>query len=206
MKPKNIKNIIFDLGGVLIDWNPRYLYNRLLNYDHQKIDHFLTNICTQEWNEEQDRGRSFDEGVAILTSKHPEFADLIQAYHLNWHEMLGGVFQETVEILDLLRKANYRIFALTNWSKEKFPLALKKFEFLSWFENILVSGEVNLKKPDPEIYQLMFKRFNLIPETSLFIDDSPKNIAASELIGMPGIIFESGKQLRKALRDFDINI
>jgi len=206
MKKQKIKNIIFDLGGVLIDWNPRYLYDRLLKNDQQKIDYFLSTVCTQTWNEEQDKGRSFDEGVAILSKKYPEFTELIQAYHTNWEEMLGNTISDTLEILEHLRKSSYQLYALTNWSQEKFPFGVKKFEFLRWFKEIMVSGDVQLKKPDPKIYELLFERFNLVPEESIFIDDSVKNVEASRNLGMPGIVFENGPQLKKALIDLGIDL
>ena len=206
MKKQKIKNIIFDLGGVLIDWNPRYLYNRLLKNDQQKIDYFLTSICSQTWNEEQDKGRSFDEGVAILSEQYPDFTELIQAYHIHWGDMLGAVISETLEILKQLRKSSYQLYALTNWSKEKFPFALEKFDFLQWFKEIMVSGEVHLKKPDPKIYALLFEKCDIVPEESLFIDDSFKNIEISRTLGMPGIVFENGLQLKKALLNFGIDL
>ena len=204
MTTSSKKTIVFDLGGVLIDWNPRYLFDQLFNHDADKVSYFLTHICTSAWNLEQDRGRPFKEAVEILSKQHPEFAEEISAYNTQWEQTIGGPINETVEILKQLRQAGYPVFALTNWSAEKFSITKPKFPFLNWFEGILVSGEVKLIKPDPAIYQLLFKTFNLDPKQCIFIDDSPVNIQASIAEGMPGIVFKTASQLKVALLDMHI--
>ena len=191
--------IIFDLGGVLIDWNPRYLFRKLLP-DENSIDAFLSTICTPEWNAQQDAGRPFSEGVAILSQKHPDQAALIEAYHTRWIEMIGGPIHETVELMAGLKQASLPLYALTNWSQETFPLVRADFDFLDWFKGIVVSGEERLIKPDPAFYKILFDRFNLEPENLLFIDDSPKNVQAGLELGMDSIHFTSSGDLRTALK------
>ena len=191
--------VIFDLGGVLIDWNPRYLYRKLLP-DEETIDTFLSTICTPEWNAQQDAGRPFSEGVAILSQKHPEQTALIEAYHTRWIEMIGGPINETVELLAGLQRASIPLYALTNWSQETFPLVRTDFEFLNWFQGIVVSGEEGLIKPDPAFYNILFDRYKLEPENLLFIDDSHNNVRAASKLGMDSIHFTSSADLRTALK------
>lgn len=195
------KTIIFDLGGVLIDWNPRYLYRKLLDSEAE-VEDFLTRICTHDWNEQQDAGRSFAEGVALLSEKHPEQRHLIEAYFERWSEMLGGALEETVEVLDGLRARDVRLFALTNFSAETFPTARQHFEFLSWFEGILVSGEEGMKKPDHRIFRLLAERFDLELEGAAFIDDVPKNVEAARQLGVHAIHFTSASKLQEEIEQF----
>lgn len=158
-----------------------------------------------EWNVQQDAGTSLAEGTATKQAEFPEWKDEIAAYYGRWEEMLGGPIAGTVEILKtLIADDRYKVVALTNWSAETFPIAQERYDFLSWFEGIVVSGTEKCIKPFPEIYQILFKRYNLTPEESIFIDDNPDNVLASEALGMPAIRFENPEQLNKALEQRQI--
>ena len=203
---KKIETVIFDLGNVLIDWNPRYLYRKIFDSE-EKVEWFLTEVCDMAWNEEQDGGRTFAEGNIEAIAKHPSYEKEILAYFDRWKEMLGGADQAVVEILQALRdNPQYRIYALTNWSAETFPIALEQFEFLKWFEGILVSGKVNLKKPDPAIYEMILKRYQINADNSIFIDDSQRNVDAANKFGLPAIRFESANQLKTELKKLGIKL
>lgn len=197
----NVNTIIFDLGGVLIDWNPAYVFDRLIT-DEEKRKHFFENICTPAWNEEQDAGRSLQEATQLLVDQYPEWQEQIEAYYGRWEEMLGGPIHETVDIFRALKESGrYRFYALTNWSAELFPVALRKYEFLHWFDGRLVSGEEKTRKPFPEFYQLLLDRFQINKKEALFIDDNRRNAEAAETLGIPSIRFESAAQLRAALQE-----
>lgn len=193
-----LKAVVFDLGGVLIDWDPRYLYRKLLD-DEAAVEEFLATVCTPEWNAEQDRGRPFAEGVAELVERHPVHAAAITAYHERWPEMLGGAVGGTVEVLAELRAAGVPVYALTNWSAETFGIARERFEFLEWFDGVLVSGEERMIKPDPAIFRLLLDRFGLDPGATFYIDDSPANVAAADRLGFDAVRFTSPAQLRRDL-------
>jgi 2-haloacid dehalogenase len=190
--------VLFDLGGVLVDWNPRHLY-RSLFADEAVMERFLATVCTQAWNEEQDAGRPFCEGIKLLLARHPQHAAEIGAYDARWGEMLRGPIEESVTILGELRRRGVPLFALTNWSAEKFPLARARFEFLDWFDGIVVSGEERLKKPDPRIYRFAAERFALEPAQTLYIDDAEQNIAAAALLGFRTHHFVEPAALRRRL-------
>ncbi len=190
--------IVFDLGAVLIDWNPRHLYRKLFD-DEAEMEAFLRDICTPEWNAEQDRGRSWAEAVDLLTAEHPDHKALIHAYKDRWEEMMVGPIQGTVDILDRLKNDGYEIHALTNWSAETFPIARARFGFLAQFETILVSGEERLKKPDARIFDLLLTRIGHPAERCVFIDDSAKNIEAAAKLGFDAILFEGAEKLGHAL-------
>ncbi|HVF80339.1 MAG TPA: HAD family phosphatase [Flavisolibacter sp.] len=196
-----ITTIIFDLGGVLIDWNPAYVFDTLIP-DEEKRKHFFANICTAEWNEDQDAGRTIKEANEILVQKHPEWKEHIEAYYGRWEEMLGGPIEETVEIFRQLRQRNtYKFYALTNWSAELFPVALQRYDFLHWFDGRLVSGEEKLRKPFPEFYQLLLDRFHIKKEEAIFIDDNLRNAEAAEAFGIKTIRFINPSQLKAALQE-----
>ena len=190
--------VLFDLGGVLIDWNPRHLYRRLFA-DEPAMEAFLAGICTAEWNLEQDRGRPFAEAVRLLCDKHPHLSEEIRAYDARWDEMLRGEIAESVRCLDELRRGGTRLYALTNWSIEKFPVALARFPFLGWFEGVLVSGEVGLVKPDPRIFRLAAEQFSLEPAATLFVDDAAANTEAAAALGFRTHRFTDPANLRRAL-------
>ncbi|HVV53692.1 MAG TPA: HAD family phosphatase [Mucilaginibacter sp.] len=194
-----ISTIIFDLGAVLIDWNPRYMYRTIFD-DEAELERFLAGVTTSDWNEEQDAGRPLHEGTEILVKQFPEHEENIRAFYGRWEEMLGEAFDETVEILRELRQNNkYKLYALTNWSAETFPIALERFDFLQWFDGIVVSGEEKMRKPAPEFYHILLERYHVKPGEALFIDDNYRNILAAEKIGINCIHFTSAEQLKKEL-------
>jgi len=196
----NIKAVIFDLGRVLIDWNPDYVFDKMFR-DEKRKKHFYQNICTPDWNEKQDAGRSLQEATEELLQKHPDWKEYIEAYYGRWEEMLGGPIHETVEIFrELKQKDHLKLYALTNWSAETFPVALDKYDFLHWFDGRLVSGEEKTRKPFPEFYHLMLRRFNLKPEETLFIDDNERNVKAAQELGIRSIQFKNPGQLKEELR------
>ena len=199
-----IRAVVFDLGGVLIDWNPRYLYRKLFDGDEAGMEAFLGTVCTPAWNEEQDGGRAFADAVALLVARHPTQAALIEAYHTRWEEMLAGPITGSVEILAALKARRTPLYALTNWSAEKFPIARRRFDFLQWFDGIVVSGEIRLKKPDPAIFRHMLDRFGLAAGETLFIDDSERNVAGAQAAGMTSLLFRSPEELRTELAEFGV--
>jgi 2-haloacid dehalogenase len=192
------KAVVFDLGGVLIDWDPRHLYRKLLA-DEAAVEEFLATVCTPEWNAGLDRGRPFAEGVAELVERHPEHAAAIAAYHERWPEMVAGDIPGTVEVLAELRAAGVPLYALTNWSAETFAITRGRFEFLEWFDGLLVSGEERVTKPDPAIFQLLLDRFGLDPTATVFVDDSEANVAAARRLGFDAIGFTGHEELRREL-------
>lgn len=201
-----IDTIIFDLGGVLIDWNPRYVYKQLY-LTEDAMEHFLSEICTNSWNEKQDEGRSFQEATELLINNFPEYKNEIIAYYSRWKDMLGGPIHATVDIFSKLRDLNkYRIFALTNWSDESFPVALEMFDFLHWFDGIVVSGAEKLKKPDPDIFRVLFDRYNINSVNAVFIDDNHANIVAARQLGLNTIHFLSSEQCKHALSEYNIEV
>lgn len=194
-----IETVIFDLGGVLIDWNPRYLYRKLFKTEDE-ITWFLENICTPEWNEHQDAGRTFEEATRELLNRFPGHEEAIRAWYDRWEETIGGPNSETVEVLRaLVDQKSHRLYALTNWSAETFPWARKTFPFLHWFEGIVVSGEEKTLKPRPEFYRILLDRYGVKPSTSLFIDDNLKNVQGADAVGIEGVHFRNAAQLKELL-------
>jgi len=198
----DIKNIVFDFGGVLVEWNPRYLYKKLFNNEEQMED-FLQNICTPDWNEQQDAGRSLSEATNLLVHKHPEHESMIRAYYDRWEEMLIDDISENVSVLNQL-KGKYRLFGLSNWSGETFPTAFKRFPFFEEFEGIVISGDENMKKPDPEIYSLLLNRYQIEAENSIFIDDNADNIRVAKEIGFSTVHFNNGTDLEVELKKMNL--
>lgn len=197
-------DIIFDFGGVLIDWNPRYLYRKFFDGDAASMEGFLTEVGFIEWNLQQDIGRPFAEGVADLCKRFPAYAGLIKAYDERWEESIGGLIQPTVAILRRLKRAGFRLHGLSNWSVEKYDLVRPKYEFFSWFDTILVSGEVKLIKPDPRIYAVLLERIGRKPEECVFVDDSQVNITTADQLGFKTIHFLSPEGLEDELRALHI--
>lgn len=196
--------VIFDLGGVLIDWNPRYVYRTIFRTE-DAVDHFLSKVCTGKWNEKQDEGRPFAEATDWLAGLYPEYDSEIRSYYGRWEEMLGTEISETVGILENLRSSGkYRLYALTNWSEESFPVALERFGFLSWFEDILVSGKEKLIKPDPAIYELLVSRNDISKPGAVFIDDNHANVEGARATGIDAIHFTSPSDLSAQLAAFGI--
>ncbi len=191
-------NIVFDLGGVLIDWNPRYLYRQLFD-DEAEMERFLSEVCSPEWNVAQDGGRTIAQAVAEAVGRHPDRAPEIEAYYDRFDEMMSGPIDGTVQVLEQLRARGTPCYALTNWSAETFPIARRRFDFLGWFDGIVVSGEEKLKKPDPAIFRLLLDRFAIKARDTVFIDDSPRNVAAASEFGLHAIHFTDTGSLRKEL-------
>jgi 2-haloacid dehalogenase len=190
--------VVFDLGGVLIDWDPRYLYRKLLR-DETAVEEFLATVATPEWNAEQDRGRPFADAVAELAARHPAKAAAIAAYHDRWPEMLGGDIPGTVALLAELRAAGVPVYALSNWSAETFPLARERFPFLAWFDGLMISGEERVAKPDRRIFELLLDRFGLTPAATVFVDDADANVRAARAVGLDAVLFRDAAQLRREL-------
>lgn len=205
MSTRKIDNVIFDLGGVLVDWNPEYLYYNFFKQDREKMSWFLENVCTNDWNMEQDAGRSLNEATQILLDKFPEHREAIRAFYGRWEEMLKGEIKGTKLILNELHSLNEKkLYALTNWSAETFPIAQRRFSFLNLFEGIVVSGEEHTRKPFDKIYQILLDRYDLIAEKSVFIDDNNDNIRAAQSMGFYAILFKSPEQLRSELIELNL--
>ena len=203
---RSIDTIIFDLGGVLIDWNPRYVYRKIFKTE-QEIEWFLENVTTPDWNENQDAGYPLHKATEELVAKHPEWEPEIKAYYGRWLEMLGGQIHETVEVLQQLKHTGkYRLYALTNWSAETFPHALERFEFFKLFEGVVVSGEEKMRKPSAEFYKIILDRYRLDPSTTVFIDDSLRNVKGAEAVCITGIHFHNPSQLKEELGRLGIEI
>lgn len=200
-----IDTVIFDLGGVLVDWNPERLYKKIFK-EEEEMKYFLSEICSPDWNEEQDAGRSLEDATNLLLEQFPKYSEEIKAYYGRWTEMLGGAIAGTVKILQELKTANtHKIYALTNWSAETFPVALELFDFLQLFEGILVSGKEKLKKPDHRIYQLILERYKINASNAIFIDDNLRNIKAAIECGIHGIHFNNPEQLKVDLAAYGIH-
>ncbi len=196
-----ISTIIFDLGGVLIDWNPDYVYREVIP-DTEKRRFFFENICTHDWNIEQDAGRPLAEATELLVAQHPDWESEIRDYYGRWEEMLGGPLHDTVDLLRELReRREHRLLALTNWSGETFPVALSRYDFLHWFEGIVVSGDEKTRKPFAGIYQKLLDRYEVDPAGAVFIDDSLTNVEGAEAVGIRGIHFQGAQRLRETLLD-----
>lgn len=201
---KQFNTIIFDLGGVLIDWKPEYVYRTIFKTE-EEVQWFLKNITTGDWNEEQDAGKSLAEATDELVKKFPVHEENIRAFYNRWEEMLGGPIQETVEVFRELRNNTpHKIYALTNWSAETFPIALQKYDFLHWFDGRLVSGEENTRKPFMDIYEKLIDRFSINPSTSVYIDDNKRNLYPAQELGMHTIHFNSAKQLESELKALNV--
>ena len=197
---ERVRNVVvFDIGGVLIDWDPRHLYRKLFPGDEPAMEHFLANVCTHEWNRGQDAGRSFAEGARLLKRRHPDKAELIDAYGTRFDEMMPGPIPGTVEILAELRDRGTPLYILSNFSAETFPPALKRFDFLRWLRDIVISGEVGVIKPDPRIYEIMLARFAIDPHRAVYIDDVAANAEAARPFGIHGIHFTTPGALRAEL-------
>jgi 2-haloacid dehalogenase len=191
--------VVFDVGGVLIEWDPRHLYRKLFAGAEPAMEHFLANVCTHEWNRCQDAGRSFAEGARLLKLEHPDKAELIDAYAARFDEMMPGPIAGTVEILAELRERGTPLYGLSNFSAETFPPALQRFEFLRWFHGMVISGEVGVIKPDPRIYEILLARFGIDPHRAVYIDDVAANVEGARPFGIHGIHFTTPDALREEL-------
>ncbi len=203
-KTKKNLAIVFDIGGVLIDWNPRYLYKNLFNGDSVEMEFFLENVCSPDWNKQLDEGRPFQDAIEERIQLFPKYESFIRAYHTHWEEMVSGAINETVEVLKNLKDSGCFLCALSNWSAETFPLMKKRFEFLDWFEIIVLSGEEKIAKPDPVIYNILLEKIKRNANECLFIDDAPENIETANSLGFKTIHFHSAGQLRIQLQDMNM--
>lgn len=183
--------VVFDLGGVLLDWNPRHLYRKLFAGDEAAMEHFLGHVCTPHWNERQDEGRGFAEAEDELIRVHPAKAELIRAWRLRFPEMIPGAIGGTVEIVERLSARGVPLYALSNWSRETFPSQRARFSFFDRFQGIVVSGEEGVIKPDPRIFELLFRRYGIAAGEAVFIDDNLANARAATALGVHGIHFRS---------------
>jgi 2-haloacid dehalogenase len=195
-----IDAVVFDIGGVLLDWDPRYLYRQLFD-DEQEMERFLSEICTLEWHQAHDRGKSFEASCTELASLHPEYAEMIHAWGRRSEEMIAGPIAGSVEILRRLKNAGVRCYALTNMETETYPLRVKRFPFMSWFDGVVVSAFEGVVKPEREIFERLLERFNLRPESTLFIDDSERNVRAARELGIQAVLFESPEAFEQLLAE-----
>jgi 2-haloacid dehalogenase len=196
-------NIVFDLGMVLIQWDPRHLYRKVFD-DPARMEWFLAHVCHGEWNLEQDKGRSFDDGVAEATVRHPAYAAEIAMYRDRWMEMVPGAIDGSVAILEMLHARGVPLYAITNWNGDTFRATRSRFGFLSLFRDIVVSGDEKLLKPEPAIFHLLAQRNGIALEDSVFIDDSVKNVKGAEAVGMKGHHFTTPESLRAALHGLGV--
>ena len=195
--------VVFDLGGVLIDWNPRYLYRKLFE-DAGEMEDFLATVCHSAWNLRQDAGRPVAEAAAEAKALHPDKAALIEAYYGRWPEMLNGAIDGTVAILAEIKDQGTPLYALTNWSAETFPHARSRFGFLDWFRAIVVSGDIGMIKPDADIYEFLLATHGLTAAETVFIDDKGENVEAARALGFQGIRFTEPESLRTALAELEV--
>lgn len=194
-----IKTIIYDLGGVLLDWNPMHVYKGYFDSE-EKEKYFFENICTSDWNEEQDAGRSIVEATQLLVAKHPEWETAIRDYYGRWTEMLKGPIHESVAIFKQLKDAGqFKLYALTNWQADLFNIALVRYNFLHWFDGRVVSGEEKMRKPFPEFYMKLIDRYNIDINAALFIDDNLRNVKAARDLGIDSIHFIGATNLKEEL-------
>jgi 2-haloacid dehalogenase len=191
--------IVFDFGGVLFDWNPRYLYQQFFSGDAPAMERFLDEIEFNEWNRQQDVGRPFSEAVIELSEQFPQYVALIEAFDTRWEETLAGIFPQSVAILERLYRAGYPLYALSNWSEEKFLIVRQRYEFLNWFDEIVISGEVGMAKPDKEIFRHLLKKIRRKPHECLFIDDAAVNITVADELGFQTLHFQSPRKLATEL-------
>ena len=195
-----MKNIVFDYGAVLVDWNPHHLYDKYFG-SVEKAEWFLNNICLYSWNIQMDGGKPFAEGVAELQAQYPEWSEAIAIYHTRWIEMMGGEIEGMSSLVQRLKAAGYRVFGLTNWSSETFPLVRDKYPIFSLMEGMVVSGEEHLLKPSAAIYNCLLERYGLRAEESLFVDDNLANVEGARAVGMQGVQFISAEELERALKE-----
>ena len=191
--------VVFDLGNVLIEWDPRHLYRQFFDDQDTLMEDFLSTVCTPAWVLEQDRGRPWDEGVAALTAEYPECSELIRAFHERWHDMVPGEVPGTPELLEELKARGVPLYALSNFSREKFCETRERYPSFGLFDGLVVSGEVRLVKPDPAIWRLLLERYGLAPERVLYIDDLAENCAVAESLGMAAHRFSGAAKLRAEL-------
>lgn len=194
------KAVLFDIGNVFVEWDPRRLYSQLID-DPGELDYFLREVVTLEWHTEHDRGRSFKRGAELLSRRFPEYEDLINAFDTRWSDTIGPVMQDTVDIMTSLLEQGVNVYGLTNFSVEKWPEFCRSFDFTDHFEGVVVSGQEKLVKPDPRIFQIAISRFKLDPELTVYVDDRLENVMAAEQLDMIGHHFTNPATLKQFLRE-----
>jgi 2-haloacid dehalogenase len=197
------KTIVFDFGGVLIDWNPRHLYEKMF-HDKNEMEWFLENVCSDKWNLMHDKGAKFSESIPVLQAQYPQYNKEIESYYSRWPEMIGGKIEGSIEILQELQAKGYAVYGLTNWARETFDIVYDEYEFFRKLDGIVVSADEKLLKPDPELFKVLINRYNLKPESCVFIDDNLHNYEAAKEMGFISIRFTSPEDLRVALHKLDI--
>jgi 2-haloacid dehalogenase len=200
-----IDAVIFDLGNVLIRWDPRNHYRDRFE-SAGDMERFLADIAPGAWNHEMDLGKPFAQAIAERTALHPEYGELLGEWKSQWERMLGGAIEESVALLGDLRDAGYRVAALTNWSAETFPVARQRFRFLDWFEDIVISGVERIAKPDPAMFALALARTGFVADRTVFIDDNLPNIDGARAAGLATIHFVSAQQCREGLRGLGVRV
>ena len=204
MKGK-IDTIIFDLGGVLVDWKPEYVYRKVFNNDEEKVQWFLNTICTPEWNIEQDAGRTINDAVKLKVKEYPQYEEWIRVFYDEWEHMFSGPIAENVTLFKKLKASkNFKIYALTNWSAEKWDKALELFPFFNDFDSVVVSGQEKTRKPYDKIYNIILNRYNITPKNAIFIDDNYENILAANKLKINGIHYQNSSQLLESLNSFKL--
>ncbi|MFD1293878.1 HAD family hydrolase [Lutibacter holmesii] len=204
---QQIDTIIFDLGGVLVDWNPTYLYQQIFKDNPEKMAWFLNNVCTPEWNLAHDAGQKIADGEAQKIAEFPEYETEIRAFYTDWEHMFKGTLEKNVALFKHFKASkDYRVFALTNWSAEKWDKAIELFPFFNDFDGVVVSGQEKCRKPSEKIFQIIFERFQITPEKAVFIDDNKENIEASNQLKLNGIHFQNHEQLLQDLKDLNIKL
>ena len=198
-----ITTVIFDFGGVLVDWNPHRLFDPYFG-SREKADWFLANICTMDWNVQMDGGKPIAQGVAELSALHPEWAKEIHLYFDRWIDMMGDEIPDMRQLMLDLKAKGVRLLGLSNWSMETFPLVRHRYGVFDLLDGMLVSGEEHLLKPSAAIYRRMIEKFSLNPEECIFIDDNPDNVAGSNAAGLPAMLFTSAAETRKRLSDINL--
>ena len=199
-----IKNIIFDFGGVLVDWNPHYLFDKYFN-DINESNYFVENVCNSEWNAEMDGGKTFEQAVKERTAMFPKYAEALKLYQTNWMDTMGEEIPGMYDLIKLLKSNGFPIiYGLTNWSAETFPTVQKTYRIFSLIDKIVVSGEVKQLKPNPEIFYTLLNKFNLKPEESLFIDDNLKNVEGAKAVGINAVLFRGVEKLREDLKNLRV--
>lgn len=199
-----IQAVIFDFGNVLLEWNPRHVYRRYFPNDEEAMEQFFREVNFMDWNLQQDKGRPFAEGVAELSKQFPHYSDLIQAYHDNWEDSIGDYLAGTVEIMKQLKNSGYSLYGLSNWSAETFPIAREKYDFFHLLDDYVISGEVGMIKPEPEIFELLLKKIGKPVNECLFIDDALVNIQQAQKMGFATVHFQSPEQLENELRTLQL--
>jgi 2-haloacid dehalogenase len=181
-----------------MDWDPRHLFDALIEDDTER-EWFLSQVCSPAWNRRQDEGRPWAEAVAAAVAEHPEWEPWIRAYDERWIETVAGLYEDTVEVLRALQSTATPVFALTNFSQEKWALACEHYDLLNSFDGVVVSGEERLAKPDPAIYQVLVDRFSVEPARTFFTDDLQRNVDAARAVGLDAELFTGAARLREQL-------